>query len=108
MKSINNPLYVKEYEDFLISGKEDSLKTLIPHSISVQYINLLKKISNFESPNELKTEINNFIKDYNFYPFIKLKALYISKYLEKFPERDSNSFQKIPNWYLSLKSKKLK
>ena len=87
MSSTNNYIYAKEYEDFLISGKEESLKTLIPDSIEYRYIKLIQKILKFEFTNELKSEIDKFVNDFPNFPCDKLKALYILKYSEKFPEK---------------------
>ena len=87
MSSTNNYIYAKEYEDFLISGKEESLKTLIPDSIEYRYIKLIQKILKYEFSKELKAEIDKFINDFKNFPCDKLKALYIQKYSEKFPEK---------------------
>jgi hypothetical protein len=87
MSSTNNYIYAKEYEDFLISGKEESLKTLIPDSIEYRYIKLIQKILKYEFSKELKAEIDKFINDFKYFPCDKLKALYILKYSEKFPEK---------------------
>ena len=48
--------------DYLITGKEESLNSLIPGGIELEYIKLIKSILNENLTEELKQKINEFIK----------------------------------------------
>ena len=86
MSSSNNYIKAKEYEDFLISEKKDSLKTLIADRIEYRHIKIIQKILKYEFTNELISEINKIIKYFKFFSYNILKVL-LFKYSENFPKK---------------------
>ena len=79
-------IYAKEYEDYLITGKEECLNTLIPGGIEYEYIKLIRSILSENLTENLKQKIKDFVKRYPNNQTNKLKALLYMKELESNPE----------------------
>ena len=55
-------IFAKEYEDYLITGKEDSLNSLVNGSIEKDYFILIRKLLNEDLTKELQKRIDDFLK----------------------------------------------
>ena len=88
-------IYAKEYEDYLITGKEESLNSLIPGGIEYEYIKLIKSLLNENFTEELKQKINEFIKKIPNHQSQKLKALLYFKELELNPSNKNEIIDSI-------------
>ena len=60
---MSSQIYAKEYEDYLITGKEDCLSTLIPGSLEEKYYHIIQKILKEKYTDKLKVEVSQFIKE---------------------------------------------
>ena len=93
--SNNNQIYSKEYEQYLITGKESSLDPLINGSIEKDYFFLIKKLFNEKYTKELKEEIDNFIKKIPLHQSYRLQALSLFKLINEFPDEKHEIIEKI-------------
>ena len=90
-----NQIYAKEYEDYLITGDESSLNSLINGSIEKDYFFLIKRIFNEKYTQELEEEIEKFIKKIPREKSIRLRALDLFKQINEFPEKNYEIIEKI-------------
>jgi len=88
-------IYAKEYEDYLITGKEDSLNSLVNGSIEKDYFILIRKLLNENLTKELQKQINKFIKRIPESQSYRLTALNIFKKLQKNPKNKNEIIQDI-------------
>ena len=79
-------IYAKEYEDFLITGNEDTLKTLIPGSIEQRYAQLCRKIIKEDYSKKLQEELDKFLEDYGTSNSMRLESLVLIKKFKKNPK----------------------
>ena len=90
-----NQIYAKEYEEYLITGDESSLNSLIEGSIEKDYFFLIKRILNEKYTPELEEEIGKFIKKIPREKSIRLRALDLFKQINEFPEKNYEIIDKI-------------
>ena len=90
-----NQIYAKEYEDYLITGDESSVNSLIDGSIEKDYFFLIKRILNEKYTPELEEEIGKFIKKIPREKSIRLRALDLFKQINEFPEKNYEIIDKI-------------
>ena len=88
-------IYAKEFEDYIITGNEDCLKTLIPGSVEHRYAMLCRKIIKEEYNESLLEELKKFDEDFclqgkNY----RLQCLALQKMYEKNPN-DKEKIVKI-------------
>ena len=88
-------IYAKEYEDYLITGKEDSLNSLVNGSIEKDYFILIRKLLNENLTKELQKQINKFIKRIPESQSYRLTALNFFKKLQKNPKNKNEIIQDI-------------
>ena len=92
-------IYSKEYEQYLLSGKESSLDSLINGSIEKDYFFLIKKLLTQKYTQKLKEEINSFIKRIPKHQSYRLQALNIFKQISEFPEEKKDIIKNIKNLF---------
>ena len=90
-----NQIYAKEYEDYLITGDESSLNSLINGSIEKDYFFLIKRVLNEKYTPELAEEIEKFIKKIPKEKSIRLRALDLFKQINDSPEKNYEIIDKI-------------
>ena len=88
-------IFAKEYEDYLITGKEEALNTLPSGSIEKEYFTLIRRLLKEEITPELQKEIDNFVNRIPEDQSYRLKALNIFKKLKKNPEKKHEIIQDI-------------
>ena len=81
-------IYAKEYEDYLITGKEESLNSLVSSSIEKDYFLLIRRLLKEDLTKELQKDINDFLQRIDNSQSYRLKALNIFKKLEKSFEKN--------------------
>ena len=81
-------IYAKEYQDYLITGKEESLNSLVSSSIEKDYFLLIRRLLKEDLTKELQKDINDFLQRIDNSQSYRLKALNIFKKLEKSFEKN--------------------
>ena len=92
-------IFAKEYEDYLITGKEESLNNLPGGSIEKEYITLIRKILKEDLTHELQNQIDDFLKRIPENQSYRLRALNIFKKLQKNPEKKDEIIQNIKSLF---------
>ena len=80
-------LNTKEFEEYLITGNEESISSLPSGSLEKEYFYLLKKLNNEDWTPKLEKEVDTFVEKIPQNQSHKLKALNIFKKLKKNPEK---------------------
>ena len=75
-------LNTKEFEEYLITGNEESISSLPSGSLEKEYFYLLKKLNNEDWTPELEKEVDTFVEKIPQNQSHKLKALNIFKKLK--------------------------
>ena len=88
-------IFAKEYEEYLITGKEEALNSLASGSIEKEYFILIRKLLNEDLTPELQKDIDNFIRRVPEEQTYRLKALNIFKKLQKSPKEKKAIIQEI-------------
>jgi hypothetical protein len=88
-------IFAKEYEEYLISGKEEVLNSLPSGSIEKEYFILIRKLLKEELTSELQKEIDEFLRRIPKSQSYRLKALNIFKKLKTNPKNKSDIIQDI-------------
>ena len=70
-------LFAKEYEDYLITGSEDSINALPSGSIEKEYFQIIRQLLKDELNPELEKKINDFVNKIPENQSYRLKALHI-------------------------------
>ena len=76
-------IFAKEYEEYLITGKEEALNSLPSCSIEKEYYIIIRKLLNEELTPQLQKKIDDFLRRIPENQFYRLKALNIFKKLQK-------------------------
>ena len=93
-------LFAKEYEDFLITGKEDSINSLPSGSIEKEYFILTRQLLKEDLTPELEKKIEeNVLNKITREQGSRLRALEIFKKLKKNPEKKEEVIQEIKNLF---------
>ena len=104
---MSSTIYAKEYEDYLITGNVDSLKSLLPGgSIEERYALLSRRIVNEPLTKELQFELEQFTKEFpDKSPLLNI--MYIKKIYEQEPNSKDLIINKLKEFfiYLSLSRK---
>ena len=81
--------FLKEFEDYLLTGNEEPIKSLPNTSKEKEYFFIIKELLNSEFTPELENKITKFISknDIPEEQTIRLKALLIYKRIQKTPEK---------------------
>ena len=88
-------IFAKEYEEYLISGREEALNSLASGSIEKEYFVLIRKLLNEELSPKLQREIDYFIKRVPESQCYRLKALNIFKKLQNNPDKKDEIIKDI-------------
>ena len=96
---MSNQLFTKAYEDYLISGKEDSINSLPSGSLEKEYFFLIKQLLKDELTPELETQIESFTKKIPVEQSYRLRTLHIFKKLEKNPEKKAEIIKEIKDLF---------
>ena len=92
-------IYSKEYEDYLITGDESSLDSLINGSIEKDYFLLIKKLLNEKYSQELQKEIDDFMKRIKTEQSYRLQSLILFRQINDCPEKKGEISEKIKNLF---------
>ena len=92
---MSEQIFAKEYEDYLISGKEEALNSLTSRSIEKEYFVLIRKLLNEELTPKLQKEIDSFSKRVELSQSFRLKALNIFKKLQKSADKKQEIIEDI-------------
>ena len=76
-------IFAKEYEEYLITGKEEALNSLAMGSIEKEYFILIRKLLKEELTTKLQEEINSFLLKVPENQAYRLRALNIFKKIQK-------------------------
>ena len=96
---MSSQIYAKEYEDYLISGNEDSINTLPNGSIEKDYFLIIKKHLNEDLTPELDKKIFSFLERIPKEKSYRLKALCIFKKIKQNPEKKDEIIQEIKSLF---------
>ena len=88
-------IFAKEYEEYLITGKEEALNSLPSGSIEKEYFIIIRKLLNEELTPKLQNQIDDFLRRIPENQSYRLKALNIFKKLQKTPEKKIEIIQDI-------------
>ena len=88
-------IFAKEYEEYLITGKEEALNSLPSGSIEKEYFIIIRKLLNEELTPKLQNQIDDFLRRIPENQSYRLKALNIFKKLQKTPEKKVEIIQDI-------------
>ena len=92
-------IYAKEYEEYLITGKEEALNSLASGSIEKEYFTLIRRLLKEELTPELQKDIESFLRRIPENQSYRLKALNIFKKLQKTPTKKTEIIQDIKNLF---------
>jgi len=92
-------IFTKEYEEYLITGKEEVLNSLPSGSIEKEYFFLIRKLLNEELTPELQKQIDSFLERIPESQSYRLKALNIFKKLKKNPKEKNEIIQDIKSLF---------
>jgi hypothetical protein len=76
-------IFAKEYEEYLITGKEEALNSLASGSIEKEYFTLIRRLLKEELTPELQTDIESFLSRIPESQSYRLRALNIFKKIQK-------------------------
>ena len=96
---MSSQIYAKEYEDYLISGNEDSINTLPNGSIEKDYFLIIKKLLKEDLTPELDKKIFSFLERIPKEKSYRLKALCIFKKIKQNPEKKDEIIQEIKSLF---------
>ena len=91
-------IFAKEYEEYLISGKEESLNSLASGSIEKEYFIIIRKLLKEELTPELQNKIDEFLNRIPEDQSYRLKALNIFKKLQKNPVKKMKLFKILKDY----------
>ena len=92
-------IFSKEYEDYLITGSEESINSLPNGSIEKEYFILIRQLLKEELTPELENKIESFIDKIPEDQTYRLKALHIFKKMKKNPANKEEIIQKIKDLF---------
>ena len=92
-------IFAKEYEEYLITGKEEALNSLASGSIEKEYFLIIRKLLKEDLTPELQKQIDNFLLRIPEEQSYRLKALNIFKKLQKNPDEKAEIIQDIKNLF---------
>ena len=91
--------FAKEYEDFLITGNEESINSLPSGSLEKEYFMLIRQLLKEDLIPELEDKIESFIDKISEDQTYRLKALHIFKRMKKNPENKEDIIQEIKDLF---------
>ena len=94
-------IFTKEYEEYLITGKEEALNSLASGSIEKEYFLIIRKLLKEDLTPELQKQIDDFLQRIPKEQSYRLKALNIFKKLQKNADNKAEIIQDI-KIYLDL------
>ena len=92
-------LFTKEYEDYLISGSEESINSLPSGSLEKEYFQIIKQLLKEELTPELEKKIEAFVDKIPEKQSYRLKALHIFKKMKKDPKKKDEIIQEIKDLF---------
>ena len=96
---MSKQLFAKEYEDFLLTGKEDTINSLPSGSLEKKYFLLIRQLLEEDLTPELEKKIEEAISTNSKKQSARLRALYIYKKLKKYPDKKEEIIQDIKNLF---------
>ena len=96
---MSKQLFAKEYEDFLLTGKEDTINSLPSGSEEKKYFLLIRQLLKEDLTPELEKKIEEATLSNSKKQSARLKALYIYKKLKKYPDKKEEVIQDIKNLF---------
>ena len=92
-------LFSKEYEDYLITGSEDSINSLPSGSLEKEYFLIIRQLLKEDLTPELETKIDDFTEKLTLEQSYRLKALHIFKKLKTNPEKKEEIIEEIKDLF---------
>jgi len=92
-------IFTKEYEDYLISGSEESINSLPSGSLEKEYFMLIRQLLKEDLTPELEKKIESFIDKISEDQTYRLKALHIFKKIKKNPENKEDIIEEIKDLF---------
>jgi len=92
-------LFTKEYEDFLISGSEESINSLPSGSLEKEYFQIIRQLLKEDTTPELEKKIESFVDKIPEEQSYRLKALHIFKKMKKNPKKKDEIIQEIKDLF---------
>ena len=92
-------IFAKEYEEYLITGKEEALNSLASGSIEKEYFLIIRKLLKEDLSPELQKQIVNFLQRIPEDQSYRLKALNIFKKIQKNPDKKAEIIEDIKNLF---------
>jgi len=92
-------IFAKEYEEYLITGKEEALNSLASGSIEKEYFTIIRKLLNEELTPDLQKQIDSFLERIPNSQSYRLRALNIFKKLKKNPKEKKEIIQDIKSLF---------
>ena len=96
---MSKQLYTKEYEDFLITGSEESINSLPSGSIQKEYFLIIRQLLKEDLTPQLEEKIEKFIDKNSGEQTYRLKALHIFKKMKKNPEKKDEIIKEIKDLF---------
>ena len=96
---MSKQFFVKEYEDFLLTGKEDTINALPSGSDEKKYFLLVRQLLKEDLTPELEKKIEEATAYKSKEQSARLKALYIYKKLKQYPDKKEEIIQDIKNLF---------
>ena len=98
-------LFAKEYEDYLITGSEESINSLPSGSLEKEYFTIVRQLLKEDLTPELEKKIEAFTDKISEDQTYRLKALHIFKKLKKTPEKKDEIIQEIKDYFTLVEFK---
>ena len=96
---MSKQLFTKEYEDFLITGSEESINSLPSGSIQKEYFLIIRQLLKEDLSPQLEEKIEKFIDKISEEQTYRLKALHIFKKMKKNPEKKDEIIKEIKDLF---------
>ena len=96
---MSKQLFTKEYEDFLITGSEESINSLPSGSIQKEYFLIIRQLLKEDLTPQLEEKIEKFIDKISEEQTYRLKALHIFKKMKKNPEKKDEIIKEIKDLF---------
>ena len=96
---MSKQIFAKEYEDYLITGSEESINSLPSGSLEKEYFKLIRQLLKEDLTPELEKKIESFTDKISEDQTYRLKALHIFKKLKKNPEKKEEIIKEIKDLF---------
>ena len=96
---MSKQLFTKEYEDYLITGSEESINSLPSGSLEKEYFQIIRQLLKEDLTPELEVKIDNFTDKISEEQTYRLKALQIFKKMKKNSKKKEEIIEEIKDLF---------